>query len=238
MNKILEIENLHYYYGAVHALKGVNIQVTAGEIVALLGSNGAGKTTTLWCVSGLLGGISEGKIIFRGENIRNKRPEKISAGGITHVLEGRHVFSKLTVKENLLMGAFGKGGQYYNDRIAYVYDLFPRLKERQTQEGGTLSGGEQQMLAVGRALMSQPDFLLMDEPSLGLAPLIVKEIFSIIKKINEDGTTILLVEQNSKAALQIAHRGYVMVNGEIALAGTAAQLLSDENVRKSYLGEE
>jgi branched-chain amino acid transport system ATP-binding protein len=238
MNKILEIENLHYYYGAVHALKGVNIQVTAGEIVALLGSNGAGKTTTLWCVSGLLGGISEGKIIFRGENISNKRPEKISAGGITHVLEGRHVFSKLTVKENLLMGAFGKGGQYHNDRIAYVYGLFPRLKERQTQEGGTLSGGEQQMLAVGRALMSQPDFLLMDEPSLGLAPLIVKEIFAIIKKINEDGTTILLVEQNSKAALQVAHRGYVMVNGEITLAGTAPQLLSDENVRKSYLGEE
>jgi branched-chain amino acid transport system ATP-binding protein len=238
MNETLEIENLHYYYGAVHALKGINIRVLSGEIVALLGSNGAGKTTSLWCVSGLLGGIPEGKIIFRGENISNKRPEKISAGGITHVLEGRHVFPKLTVKENLLMGAFGKGSRYYNERLAYVYGLFPRLKERDTQEGGTLSGGEQQMLAVGRALMSQPDFLLMDEPSLGLAPLIVKEIFSIIKKINEDGTTILLVEQNSKAALQVAHRGYVMVNGEIALAGTASELLSNENVRKSYLGEE
>jgi branched-chain amino acid transport system ATP-binding protein len=238
MNEVLEIENLHYYYGAVHALKGINIRVMSGEIVALLGSNGAGKTTSLWCVSGLLGGISEGKIVFRGENISNKRPERISAGGITHVLEGRHVFPKLTVKENLLMGAFGKGSQYYNERLAYVYDLFPRLKERETQEGDTLSGGEQQMLAVGRALMSQPDFLLMDEPSLGLAPLIVKEIFAIIKKINGDGTTILLVEQNSKAALQIAHRGYVMVNGEIVFGGTSSQLLADENVRKSYLGED
>ena len=237
MSEILELQNLHYHYGSVHALKGVNIQVKSGEIVALLGSNGAGKTTTLWCISGLLGKITQGKISFLGEDISNKRPEKISAGGIGHVLEGRHVFPKLSVKENLLMGFFGKGRNSYSDRLAYIYELFPRLKEREAQEGGTLSGGEQQMLAVGRSLMAEPKFLLMDEPSLGLAPLIVKDIFSIITKINKDGTTILLVEQNSKAALQIAHRGYVMVNGEIALSGTASQLLSDENVRKSYLGE-
>ena len=238
MNDTLELQNLHYHYGSVHALKGVSIQVKSGEIVALLGSNGAGKTTTLWCISGLLGKLTQGKITFLGEDISGKRPEKISAGGICHVLEGRHVFPKLSVKENLLMGFFGKGKQQYNERLDYVYGLFPRLKEREAQEGGTLSGGEQQMLVVGRALMSDPKFLLMDEPSLGLAPLIVKEIFSIIKKINEDGTTILLVEQNSKAALQVAHRGYVMVNGEIALSGTASELLNNENVRKSYLGEE
>ena len=238
MNDTLELQNLHYHYGSVHALKGVSIEVKSGEIVALLGSNGAGKTTTLWCISGLLGKLTKGKITFLNEDISSKRPEKISAGGICHVLEGRHVFPKLSVKENLLMGFFGKGQQQYNERLNYVYGLFPRLKERAAQEGGTLSGGEQQMLVVGRALMSEPKVLLMDEPSLGLAPLIVKEIFSIIKKINEDGTTILLVEQNSKAALQVAHRGYVMVNGEITLSGTAAHLLSDENVRKSYLGEE
>lgn len=237
MKEILKIENLHYHYGSVHALKGINIKVMPGEIVALLGSNGAGKTTTLWSISGLLGKVSEGKIVFLDEEISNKRAEKISAGGISHVLEGRHVFPKLTVKENLFMGAFNKSVRF-QDRLSYVFGLFPRLKERSTQEGGTLSGGEQQMLAVGRALMSQPKFMLMDEPSLGLAPLIVKEIFSIIKKINEDGTTILLVEQNSRAALKIAHRGYVMVNGEIALEGEAVSLLSDENVRKSYLGEE
>lgn len=238
MSTTLELQNLHYHYGSVHALKGVNIQVMAGEIVALLGSNGAGKTTTLRCISGLLGKITRGKISFLGEDISSKRAEKISAGGISHVLEGRHVFPKLSVKENLLMGFFGKGRHSYSERLSYVYELFPRLKERETQESGTLSGGEQQMLAVGRALMSEPKFILMDEPSLGLAPLIAKEIFSIITKINKDGTTILLVEQNSKAALQIAHRGYVMVNGEITLSGSAYELLSDENVRKSYLGEE
>ena len=238
MSDTLELQNLHYRYGSVHALKGVNIQVKSGEIVALLGSNGAGKTTTLWCISGLLGKITRGKITFLGEDISGKRPEKISAGGIGHVLEGRHVFPKLSVKENLLMGFFGKGKHSFSERLNYIYELFPRLKERESQEGGTLSGGEQQMLAVGRSLMSEPKFLLMDEPSLGLAPLIVKEIFSIITKINKNGTTILLVEQNSKAALQIAHRGYVMVNGEITLSGTASSLLSDENVRKSYLGEE
>ena len=238
MDYILELQNLHYNYGSVRALKGVNIQVSPGEIVTLLGSNGAGKTTTLWCISGLLGKITKGKISFLGQDISGKRAEKISSGGMGHVLEGRHVFPKLTVKENLFLGFFGKSPHNYKERLDYVYNLFPRLKEREAQEGGTLSGGEQQMLAVGRALMSEPKFLLMDEPSLGLAPLIVKEIFAIITRINKNGTTILLVEQNSKAALQVAHRGYVMVTGEITLSGTASELLSDENVRKSYLGEE
>ena len=237
MEEILKIENLHYHYGAVHALKGINISVGRGEVVAILGSNGAGKTTALRTISGLLGTPFKGQILFRGENITKKRPEKIAASGISHVLEGRHVFTKLTVKENLIMGAFGKARKS-GKGIEYVYQLFPRLKEREKQEGGTLSGGEQQMLAVGRALMSSPEILLMDEPSLGLAPLIVKEIFSIIKQINKDGVTILLVEQNSKAALNVANRGYVMVNGEVALTDTAERLMTDESVKKKYLGEE
>ncbi len=237
MADLLRIEDLHYHYGANHALKGITLTVSAGEVVALLGSNGAGKTTTLRCVSGLLRRPSAGRILFQDENITAKRAERIASTGITHVLEGRHVFPKLTVRENLFLGAFSTS-RTFESGLAYVYELFPRLRERQEQEAGTLSGGEQQMLAVGRALMSSPKLLLMDEPSLGLAPLIVKDIFAIIKKINQDGTTILLVEQNSKAALNVAHRGYVMVNGEIALAGTAQALINDESVRKHYLGEE
>ncbi len=237
MSALLAIENLHFYYGANHALKGIHLTVAPGEIVAILGSNGAGKTTTLRCISGLLRRPTKGRILFENESIASKRAERIALTGITHVLEGRHVFPKLTVKENLFLGAFSKERKLERG-LDYVYALFPRLKERQGQEAGTLSGGEQQMLAVGRALMSSPKLLLMDEPSLGLAPLIVKDIFATIRKINQDGTTILLVEQNSKAALTVAHRGYVMVNGEITLTGTARELIDNESVRKYYLGEE
>jgi branched-chain amino acid transport system ATP-binding protein len=236
MEEILRIEDLSFDYGANHALKGINISVGKGEVVAILGSNGAGKTTTLRCVSGLLGKPSGGKITFRGEDITAKRAEKIVASGISHVLEGRHVFPKLTTKENLYLGAFRKE-RSFKEGLEYVYALFPRLEEREKQEAGTLSGGEQQMLALGRSLMSRPDVLLMDEPSLGLAPLIVKSIFEIIRKIHADGVTVLLVEQNSKAALNVADRGYVMVNGEIALSGDAKQLMADESVQKHYLGE-
>lgn len=237
MEEILRIEDLHFHYGANHALKGVNISVGKGEIVAILGSNGAGKTTTLRCVSGLLGKPSGGKILFNGEDITSKKAERIVSSGISQVLEGRHVFPKLTTRENLFMGAFRKD-RSFADGLDYVYDLFPRLKEREKQEAGTLSGGEQQMLAVGRGLMSKPQVLLMDEPSLGLAPIIVKEIFEIVKRINADGVTVLLVEQNSKAALNVAQRGYVMVTGEVALSADAKQLMQDESVRKHYLGEE
>ncbi len=236
MEEILRIEDLHFHYGANHALKCVNISVGKGEIVAILGSNGAGKTTTLRCVSGLLGKPTSGKILFQGDNIISKKAERIVSSGISHVLEGRHVFPKLTTKENLFLGAFRKDRSFAAG-LDYVYALFPRLMEREKQEAGTLSGGEQQMLAVGRALMSKPQILLMDEPSLGLAPLIVKEIFEIIKKINADGVTVLLVEQNSKAALNVAQRGYVMVTGEVALSADAKCLMQDESVRKHYLGE-
>jgi len=236
MQEILRIEDLHYHYGANHALKGVNISVAQGEIVAILGSNGAGKTTTLRCVSGLLGKPTSGKILLDGENIIGKRAEKIVSSGLAHVLEGRHIFSKLTVWENLLMGAFNKSYSF-SEGLEYVYNLFPRLKEREKQEAGTLSGGEQQMLAFGRSLMSKPRIMLMDEPSLGLAPLIVKDIFETIRKINIDGVTVLLVEQNSKAALNVAHRGYVMVTGEVVLFDDAKKLIQNEDVRKHYLGE-
>ena len=236
MEEILKIESLVYHYGAIQALHGVNLEVKKGEIVALIGGNGAGKTTTLRCVSGLLGAPSSGDILFNGQSIKNKRAERIAAQGISQVLEGRHIFPKLSVYENLLLGFFGKNGDF-NSALDYVYTLFPRLKEREKQEGGTLSGGEQQMLAVGRALMSEPKILMMDEPSLGLAPLIVKEIFEIIKRINQNGTTVFLVEQNSKAALKIAHRGYVLENGKVILTDTAKNLLDNEDVKRSYLGE-
>lgn len=236
MNTILEVTSLDFHYGAIHALREISISVAEGEIVALIGGNGAGKTTTLRTISGLLGAPTGGDILFKGESILKKRAEWIARSGISQVLEGRHVFSKLSVEENLRMGAFGKDADFKRS-LEYVYTLFPRLKERYKQLGGTLSGGEQQMLAVGRGLMSRPVLLMMDEPSLGLAPIIVKEIFEIIKKINENGTTILLVEQNSKAALNIAHRAYVMETGQIVLSDTAKALMQNEEVRKSYLGE-
>lgn len=236
MEEILRIEDLHYHYGANHALKGVDISIGKGEIVALLGSNGAGKTTTLRCVSGLLGKPTKGKIVLDGKDMTGSRAEKIVMSGLAHVLEGRHVFAKLTVRENLLLGAFNKA-YAFSEGLEYVYTLFPRLRERDRQEAGTLSGGEQQMLAFARSLMSKPRIMLMDEPSLGLAPLIVRDIFETIRKINADGVTILLVEQNSKAALNVAHRGYVMVTGEVVLTADAKDLAQNEEVRKHYLGE-
>lgn len=236
MEKILEVNSLSYHYGAIHALKNISLIVNKGEIVALIGGNGAGKTTTLRCISGLIGHPSSGDILYKGESIVRKRAESIAMNGISQVLEGRHIFSKLTVEENLRMGSFGKEANF-KDSLEYVYSLFPRLKERYKQLGGTLSGGEQQMLAVGRGLMSKPQILMMDEPSLGLAPIIVKELFETIEQINKNGTTILLVEQNSKAALNIANRAYVMETGNIILSDEAKTLMQNEQIRKSYLGE-
>jgi len=233
---VLKVEDLDYKYGSIHALRGVSLEVNEGEIVALIGGNGAGKTTTLRCISGLLDAPESGNISFYGESIIKQKSDKIAAKGIMQVLEGRHIFSKLTVKENLSLGAFNKQADY-SSTLQYVYNLFPVLKEREQQEGGTLSGGEQQMLALGRALMSKPKLLMMDEPSLGLAPIIVKNIFEMITQINRDGTTVLLVEQNSKAALNIADRGYVIENGRIILTDSSTNLLNNEEVKKSYLGE-
>lgn len=236
---LLELNNFEYYYGNIRAVKGIDICVNEGEIVTIIGSNGAGKSTTLKAVSGLLGsnGI-RGEICLNGQKISGLPGHKISDLGIAHVLEGRHVFSQLTVYENLMMGAFGRKDQRFISKdIEMIFRRFPRLEERRNQAGGTLSGGEQQMLAIGRALISKPRILLMDEPSLGLAPIIVKSIFETIRQINkEDGTTILLVEQNSKMALNTADRGYVMQIGEIVLSGSSDSLLNDERVQKAYLG--
>ena len=235
--KILEVRDLHFYYGEIHALKGISLEVNDGEIVTLIGANGAGKTTTLRSISGLLGHIASGEIRFLGERIDNQKGYAIAAKGIAQCLEGRHVFANLTVKENLQMGCYlRKDKAGIRNDFDYVYDLFPRLLERENQRAGTLSGGEQQMLAVGRALMQRPKILMMDEPSLGLAPLIIQEIFTIIKRINADGMPILLIEQNSNAALKVANRGYVMENGEIVLHDSAANLLVNEDVKKAYLG--
>ena len=236
-DKVLEVKDLHFYYGEIHALKGISLDVSDGEIVTLIGANGAGKTTTLRSISGLLGHIASGEIRFMGERIDNQKGYAIAAKGLAQCLEGRHVFSNLTVKENLQMGCYlRKDKAGIKNDFDYVYDLFPRLLERENQRAGTLSGGEQQMLAVGRALMQRPKILMMDEPSLGLAPLIIQEIFSIIKRINADGMPILLIEQNSNAALKVANRGYVMENGEIVLHDSAANLLVNEDVKKAYLG--
>ncbi len=235
--KILEVKDLHFYYGEIHALKGISLEVNDGEIVTLIGANGAGKTTTLRSISGLLGHIASGEIRFMGERIDNLKGYTIAGKGMAQCLEGRHVFANLTVKENLQMGCYlRKDKSGIKNDFDYVYDLFPRLLERENQQAGTLSGGEQQMLAVGRALMQKPKILMMDEPSLGLAPLIIQEIFSIIKRINADGMPILLIEQNSNAALKVANRGYVMENGEIVLHDSASALLVNEDVKKAYLG--
>jgi branched-chain amino acid transport system ATP-binding protein len=237
MAKILELDNFHFYYGQIHALKGISLNVNEGEIVALIGGNGAGKTTTLRSISGLLGSHSEGDIVFKGVKINNNKPHAIAKMGLCQVLKGRHVFTQLTIKENLILGGYLRKTSEVEETLQYVFELFPQLKEREKQMAGTLSGGEQQMLAVGRALMSKPQLLMMDEPSLGLAPIIVGEIFATISKINKDGMPILLVEQNSKAALKIAHRAYVLETGETVLSGSAAALLDNEQVKKSYLGE-
>lgn len=238
-NKILEVENFSYSYGKIKAVDGISFYVNEGEIVTLIGSNGAGKTTTLHTISGLIRGGGSGSIKLNGQEILGQKAHKITGMGIAQCLEGRQVFSHLTVKENLAMGAFLRNDSKGLKRDwEYVYNLFPRLKEREKQLAGTLSGGEQQMLAVGRGLMMNPKILMMDEPSLGLAPIVVNGIFEIIKKINADGTTILLVEQNSNAALSVAHRGYVMETGHIIMSDTAENLRKNEAVRKAYLGIE
>ncbi len=234
---MLKLNNIKTYYGNIQALKGVSIEVSEGEIITLIGANGAGKTTTLMSVSGIVPPRS-GEIIFEGNPIHDLPGNDIVALGLSQVPEGRRIFPYLTVAENLDMGAFlrtDSGG--VKEDMEYIFDLFPILAERRNQAGGTLSGGEQQMLAISRALMAKPRLLLLDEPSLGLAPLVVKQIFDIIRKINtEHNTTIFLVEQNANMALKIAHRGYVMENGKITLTDTAANLLANDDVRKAYLG--
>lgn len=232
---ILEIENLHVYYGNIHAVKGINIRVPEGEIVTLIGANGAGKTTTLSTIAGLIK-AKRGKITFQGENITNKPAYQIVSKGIALVPEGRRIFPNLTVYENLMMGAFNRKDDEIEKDLEWVFELFPRLRERLSQKGGTLSGGEQQMLAISRALMSKPKLLMMDEPSLGLAPLLVKEVFDVIKVINSQGTSILLVEQNAHAALEISNYGYVMETGNIRLEGPSMELMQNKEIRKAYLG--
>ncbi|MBN1180356.1 MAG: ABC transporter ATP-binding protein [Anaerolineae bacterium] len=235
---LLKIENLHTYYGHVHALKGVDLEVEEGEIVSLIGANGAGKTTTLRTISGLIRPV-QGTITFDGQTISGVPAHQIVGKGVSQVPEGRQIFSTLTVTENLNMGAYTLGGdkEAIEQNRRRVYDLFPRLEERKNQLGGTLSGGEQQMLTIARALMAQPRLLMLDEPSLGLAPLLVKTIFETVREINAHGVTILLVEQNARAALKVAHRGYVLETGHVVLSGPARGLLQDERVRKAYLGE-
>ena len=238
MAKLLELVDFHYYYGNIHSVKGVNLYVEEGEIVTLIGSNGAGKTTTLHAISGLSKRRgTEGKILFKGKEIQAVEGHKIASMGIAQVLEGRHIFSKLSVEENLLMGAYlRKDKAGIKKDLDKVYQRFPRLLERRTQMGGTLSGGEQQMLAIGRALIGQPVLMLLDEPSLGLAPLIVRDIFIAIKEINREGTTILFVEQNSRIALSTANRGYVMQTGEIVITDTCERLMENAEVKRAYLG--
>ena len=234
---MLKIENIKTYYGNIQALKGVSLEIQAGEIITLIGANGAGKSTTLMSICGVVPPRS-GKILFEGKPIEDMPTNRIVALGIVQVPEGRRIFPYLTVAENLDMGAFLRSGKdaIRQDR-EYIYQLFPILAQRRHQPGGTLSGGEQQMLAISRALMARPRLLLLDEPSLGLAPLVVKQIFEIIAKINrENQTTIFLVEQNANLALQVAHRGYVMENGRITLTDSAANLLANEDVKKAYLG--
>lgn len=236
-NKILEVNQFSYSYGHIKAVDGISFHVDEGEIVTLIGGNGAGKTTTLRAISGLIRGGQKGSILFEGKEILGLSAHKITGMGIAQCLEGRQVFSHLTVRENLQMGAFlRKDTDKIKQDYEYVYNLFPRLKERNSQLAGTLSGGEQQMLAVGRGLMMNPKILMMDEPSLGLAPIVVNEIFEIIKQINADGKTILLVEQNSNAALTVAHRGYVVETGHIVMSDTAENLRQSEEVKRHYLG--
>ncbi|MGN0996364.1 MAG: ABC transporter ATP-binding protein [Candidatus Ventricola sp.] len=233
----LEIRDLHVSYGGIRALKGISLTVEEGQIVTLIGANGAGKSTTLRAISGLEHPQS-GSILYGGEELIGKPAKEIVRRGIVHVPEGRRIFPDMTVAENLRIGAFlRKDTQAIAGDLDYVYSLFPRLKERSWQLAGTLSGGEQQMLAVGRALMSRPKLLMMDEPSLGLAPLIVKDIFSIIRRVNDDGITVLLIEQNANAALRVADYGYVLETGVIALTGTGEELLKNESVREAYLGK-
>jgi branched-chain amino acid transport system ATP-binding protein len=232
---VLSIRNLEVGYGEIPALHGIDLDVAQGEIVTLLGANGAGKTTTLRAISGLLQ-PSEGDIVYRGESIRGRKTHLITKMGISHVPEGRGIFSNLTVNDNLELGGYLRKGKIPASEYDYIFTLFPVIKDRLKQNAGTLSGGEQQMLAISRALMAKPDVLLLDEPSLGLAPQMVQTIFRVIREINQAGTTILLVEQNAHMALTTAHRGYVMETGRIAIADTAKHLLASDRVKKAYLG--
>ena len=234
---MLEVKDLQVYYGVIQALKGISFEVNQGEVIALIGANGAGKTTTLQTLTGIIPSKA-GSITFEGKDITKIPAHKIVEMGMAHVPEGRRVFADMTVYENLLMGAYTrKDKNEIVQSLANVYKRFPRLEERKNQRAGTLSGGEQQMLAMGRALMSKPRIILMDEPSMGLSPIFVNEIFNIIKEVSEGGTTVLLVEQNAKKALSIADRAYVLETGNITLSGKAEDLLNDESVQKAYLGE-
>jgi len=236
---MLELINIHTFYGPIEALRGIDIEVKQGEILSLIGNNGAGKSTTLMTISGILK-PGAGDIVFEGQSIRGIPPHRIVEMGISQVPEGRRIFPRLTIKENLEMGAYTKfkvQSSEFKVQLDKIFELFPVLKERQKQPGGTLSGGEQQMLAIGRALMSNPKLLLLDEPSLGLAPIIVSKIFRTIKEINREGVTVLLVEQNARLALKLSDRGYVLENGRVALEGKGEELLSNEQVKKAYLGE-
>ncbi len=234
---MLEVKDLQVYYGVIQALKGISFEVNQGEVIALIGANGAGKTTTLQTLTGILS-PKAGSILFEGKDITKVPAHKIVEMGMAHVPEGRRVFADMSVYENLLMGAYTrKDKNEIQESLAGVYKRFPRLEERKNQRAGTLSGGEQQMLAMGRALMSKPSIILMDEPSMGLSPIFVNEIFNIIEEVSKSGTTVLLVEQNAKKALSIADRAYVLETGSITLSGKAEELLHDESVQKAYLGE-
>ena len=235
MGTILKVEDINVYYGAIHAIKGISFEVNPGEIVTLIGANGAGKSTTLQTVSGLLHSRT-GSIEFLGENLSGVPAHKIVARGLAQVPEGRRVFLQMTVEENLEMGAYTRSGGGIDADMEKVYNYFPRLMERRRQIAGTLSGGEQQMLAMGRALMSRPKLLMLDEPSMGLAPILVEQIFEIIRTLHKAGTTILLVEQNAQAALSVADRGYVLETGKIVTSGTGAELLASPEIKRAYLG--
>ena len=236
MAEMLKVSDLHVYYGSIHAVKGVSFEVHEGEVVTLIGANGAGKSTVLNTVSGLLHPRS-GSVVFHGKDLHGVPAHKLVGMGLAQVPEGRHVFLQMTVQENLEMGAFSQPLSGIEADLESVYQRFPRLQERRKQIAGTLSGGEQQMLAVGRALMAKPKMILMDEPSMGLSPLLVKEIFAIIQEVNKQGITILLVEQNAKMALAISDRAYVLETGNISIEGNAADLLNDPRVKKAYLGQ-
>ena len=234
---MLEVKDLEVYYGVIQAIKGISFEVNKGEVIALIGANGAGKTTTLHTITGLLS-PKKGQVIFEGKDIAKVPAHKIVSMGMAHVPEGRRVFAELSVYENLKMGAYTRNDKNeIEESLANVYRRFPRLEERKNQMAGTLSGGEQQMLAMGRALMSKPKIILMDEPSMGLSPILVNEIFDIIRAVSESGTTVLLVEQNAKKALAIADRAYVLETGKIVLEGNAKDLLEDDSIKKAYLGE-
>ena len=235
MSEILKVDNINVYYGAIHAIKDISFHVNEGEIVTLIGANGAGKSTTLQTISGLLHSRT-GSVEFCGENISHVPAHKIVEKGLAHVPEGRRIFLQMSVQENLEMGAFTQSNSHLDEDLEMVYQQFSRLKERRKQIAGTLSGGEQQMLAMGRALMSHPKLLMLDEPSMGLAPILVEQIFDIIKELHSKGTTILLVEQNAQMALSVADRAYVLETGSVTLSGTGAELAASDAVRQAYLG--